>query len=124
MNNNDIGSYDELRNLNARIQNNKMQTKENIRGRETIGKAKKVKKKYRLTHSGKVLLYNTIGAAIITSTILMGTAFSQAKSDLIRQRGGKVTTDRAGFSSVVGVEEPTILEVIEFMLEGGKGKGR
>ena len=128
MNNNEIGNNEELNRLNRRIQTNKITqqpTKESIRGRELNINNRKVTKRYKLNNRGKLILYNTIGAAAIVSTILMGVAYSQAKDRLIKQRGGTTFTDpRAGFTSIVGVEEPTFSEVVEFMFKGEKGKGR
>ena len=100
-------------------------TKEDLRARNLHNKKVAQQKKIDKT---KFVLFNVVGTAIAAAVIFGGVAYAQAKDKLVKQRGGETFTDpRAGFTSVVGVEEPTVGEVLEFMFTGSSeylGKGR
>ena len=116
---------DVLRIANSAKKKEYQRTKEELRGRKLENK--KIVERRR-ANAKQLLKVNLIGTLVITSIVLSGVAFSNAKDKLIKLRGGEINTHpRTGYSNVVGVEEPTTKEVIEFMfdeLTDGLGKGR
>ena len=113
---------DVLRIANSARKKEYQKTQEDLRGR-------KLENKKIVERNAKQLLkVNLIGTLVITSIVLSGVAFSNAKDKLIKLRGGEINTHpRTGYSNVVGVEEPSAKEVVQFMfdeLSNGLGKGR
>ena len=116
---------DVLRIENSAKKKEYQRTKEELRGRELENKRVVARRR---ADAKKLLRVKLIGTLVITSVVLGGLAYSNAKDRLVRQRGGRIETHpRTGFSTVVGVEEPTAAEVFKFMFEDIKnelGKGR
>ncbi len=116
---------DVLRIANSARKKEYQKTQEDLRGKKLENKRVVERKR---TDTKKLLRVNLIGTLVITSVVLGGLAYANAKERLVSQSGGKIETHpRTGFSNVVGVEEPTAAEVFKFMfddLKNGLGKGR